>query len=370
MSCSCTGADQPLPRKHKIFWHRSYSCVWNFASEGFADISTVGRRSKWRRCRSRWLKQNDWPRPSLTLEPMQSKQTRAYDPSQLPTAKRLRANVGNLWTTNRLTASEAQSLIDDAHDSGLSGFARLSSGGKSTAGGNVNRRLRTNFLKGSLWPKKYWAQIRCWNPKQNKEVKAWIALGLPHEYVAQIVRYGDLGRLLRQDGLDKKGRTHMDKCGAELVPLGLWADGVPCQWDRDQALELITLNFPGLPKTVEEHRLRMPVMAIMKCNMSNNTWDDVFEIIAWSFRVMAAGTWPDKRHDGKDWLKIKYKGDHWRQKRSGKDLGYRAALCQMRADWACWKMTFKFPMWNEKEGCCWRCNIKPAEVGGSEAQYL
>ena len=140
---------------------------------------------------------NDWPRPSLTLEPMQSKQKRAYDPSQLPTAKRLRANVANLWTTNRLTASEAQSLIDDAHDSGLSGFARLSSRGKSTAGGNVTRRLRTNFLKGSLWPKKYWAQIRCWNFKQNKEVKAWIALGLPHEYVAQIVRYGDLGRLSR-----------------------------------------------------------------------------------------------------------------------------------------------------------------------------
>ena len=234
------------------------------------------------------------------------------------------------------------------------------------AGGNVNKRLRTSFLRGSVRPQKYWAKIRVWNFKQNKEEKQWIALGLPHEYVAQIVRYGDLNRLLRQDGLDKKGKTHMEKCGADLVPLGLWADGVPCQWDRDQSLELITLNFPGLPKTVDEHKLRMPIMAIMKCNMSSNTWDDVFEIIAWSFRVMATGTWPEKRHDGEDMLK----SDHWRKQKSGKDMGYRAALCQMRADWACWKMTFKFPMWNEKEGCCWRCNIKPAEVGGSEAQYL
>ena len=31
-----------------------------------------------------------------------------------------------------------------------------------------------------------------------------------------------------------------------ILALGLWMDGVPCNWDRTDSLEVFSLNFPGI----------------------------------------------------------------------------------------------------------------------------
>eukprot|EP00959_Pyramimonas_sp_CCMP1952_P144268 3020267-Pyramimonas_sp.AAC.1 len=60
-----------------------------------------------------------------------------------------------------------------------------------------------------------------------------------------------------------------------MIPAGLWADGAPCWWGRDQSVEIACLNFPGLPKTMEARRLRMPIAGLMKASMSTSTWHDM-----------------------------------------------------------------------------------------------
>ena len=294
---------------------------------------------------------------------VQSKRGRLHDDKDLPADKRFRENVKELLVTNALSAPQFQRLVDNANAGGIRGVADLDSHGRANKGGwNLNARLRTKFLKGSLWPKQYLAKIRCWCPKKKVEHLQWMAFGLPHEYIAQLVKYGDLDKICDTDGLDAISKRHLAKCmasvGAEMVPLGLWADGVPCQWDRDQTIEILTLNLPGLSRTGEHRKIRLPVAVIMKTNMSQNTWDDIFSIVLWSFRHMATGVYPSSRNDGSPWLA----SERQRSLCGGKQLGYQACLVQMRADWACWKQTWKFPMWNEKAGCCWRCGIKPDEA--------
>ena len=303
---------------------------------------------------------------------MLGKRKRHYDTADLPPDRRLRANVGTLLTTNALTYNQAQSLLDDAHAGGHRGVADVTShrgaGEKGASkwanvGGNVSRRLRRRFLRGSLWPRAYFAEVRCWNKRHSREQKEWVAFGLPHEYVAQLVTYGSLEKLEDTSGLDKVGKGHVQHCLSamqvdSMVPAGLWADGVPCQWDRDQSVELVCLNLPGLPKTVEAHKLRMPITGLMKSSMSSNSWHDIFEVIAWSFRLMAAGEYPAARHDGTAWLK----SDCHRAKKAGSHLGFRSALVQVRADWGFWKQVFGFPQYNEKAGCCWRCHVTPQQA--------
>ena len=302
---------------------------------------------------------------------MLGKRKRHYDTADLPPDRRFRANVSNLLSTNALTYTQAQSLIDDAHAGGHRGVRGLTSDrgaeeGASkwaTVGGNVSRRLRRRLVRGSLWPRPYFAEVRCWNKRRSREQKEWVAFGLPHEYYAQLVKYGSLGKLESTGGLDKVGKEHVQRCLSamqvdSMIPAGLWADGVPCQWDRDQTVELVCLNLPGLPTTMEEHKLRLPITGLMKASMSTNTWHDIFEVIAWSFRLMATGAYPAARHDGKAWLK----SDFHRAKQASADLGYRSALVQMRADWGCWKNVFGFPQYNEKAGCCWRCHVTPQQA--------
>ena len=108
---------------------------------------------------------------------MLGKRKRHYDTADIPPDRRLRANVSTLLSTNALTYTQAQSLFDDAHAGGCRGVTDLTSDrgagekppcekGKKGArtwanvGGNVSRRLRRRLLRGSLWPRAYFAEVR------------------------------------------------------------------------------------------------------------------------------------------------------------------------------------------------------------------
>ena len=186
-------------------------------------------------------------------------------------------------------------------------------------------------------------------------------MALPHEYVSQLARYGHLPTLQSKGGLDEVGLRHATTAeaalGESIVTLGLWVDGVPCQWDRNVSVEVCTLNIPGLPKGSPYKQMRLPLVGLLKHQMTSNTWHDLFKVIQWSFAHMASGAFPSSRHDGSQW-----RGSDRRRARRQGALGYRAVLVQMRADWACWKHVFRMPGWNDRQGCCWRCNTRPDEA--------
>jgi len=104
--------------------------------------------------------------------------------------------------------------------------------------------------------------------------------------------------------------------------------------------------------------LRLPLTGLSKKNVSENTFDDILAVVTWSLEQLGNGYWPDRRHDGRPWLST----DAKRKKHATQQLGCRGALVEVRGDWKFFKEVFYLPAWNEKAGCCWRCNCTPQQI--------
>ena len=100
------------------------------------------------------------------------------------------------------------------------------------------------------------------------------------------------------------------------------------------------------------------------------TQDDLFEIFAWSFAALAAGKFPESRHDGQEWGP----SDKKRQKQAGSDV-IHGALLELKGDWKQMSFCFSVPGWSSKatKPICWRCDATKASLqteSGMEATWL
>ena len=290
---------------------------------------------------------------------MLSKTKRPYDPEALPPDKRLRANVQDLFANSLLSGKRLQELINDAAGAGASSMGCLSRKDDK----NATRHLRPKFLKRNQRPDVYWARIRVKDKKTQAEDTQLCACLLPHELLEVLHRLGDRRVLHATDGLDPKSQEHLSNMqahhGEPLVALGLWGDGVPCNWDRTESVEVFSLNLPGQAGTYST--LRLPLTGLSRKQISEHTFYDIIDVLSWSLRHCYAGTLPRCRHDGAAF----WKSDQKRKKlyeNKDYELGVRGTLVEVRGDWKMYKEIFKFPAWNQKVGCCWRCKATPAEV--------
>lgn len=275
--------------------------------------------------------------------------------------KRLKLNLEDLYLGGMVSGQRAQTLFEDAahHDAKFKKLAAAGDQGKQ--GGNVNRDLRRKLSKSKHWPKTYIALIRVWSPRQKRMIKTKCPFLLPHELLYSLLRFNDVQTLCATDRLAETVLQHVNKVKAALgtsavVPLGLWGDGVPCNWDRTESLELLALSLPGLAG--KGSQFRMPLVGMSKKFMlKQQTWDDIFKVLAYSFEALAAGNFPTKRHDGSN-----FQHEAWRKNMAGKGIGARGCLAEVRADWQLLQHTFRFPAWNQKLGCCWKCAVTPASL--------
>ena len=81
-------------------------------------------------------------------------------------------------------------------------------------------------MRCSLWPAKYWAQVRCQKKGQDGEKPAWMAFGLPHEIMEALVKHGDLNTILQTSSMDPVSLEHLEEAakdlpGCDLAGLGL-----------------------------------------------------------------------------------------------------------------------------------------------------
>jgi len=166
-------------------------------------------------------------------------------------------------------------------------------------------------------------------------------------------------KMLDVAGMSKTCREHLQSMKRQFnvdvaCAMGLWIDGAPCNWDRSQSIEVFSLNFPGF--SGPNSQVRVPVCALMKKYVaSQRTCDEILAVLAWSFTQASFGQFPTRRHDGSPF----WKHEKLRQKRSGQSLGCSGFLSELRGDWAMLKDIFAFPGWNEKSGCCFKCNTTP-----------
>jgi len=285
---------------------------------------------------------------------MLSKNKRPDDPESLAPSLRLRTNLGNLLSRNELSGTRVGELVNDFNRVAPYELGQY----KGPLGNNTARRLRGRFLKKSTWMPDYVAPIRTWNPKTSKIVQERVPMQLLHEVVAVLLEQGFREKLLEKADMDPLTLQHLQHCeqeaGCELLGLGLWGDGAPTQWDRNESIDVISVSFPGLR---DYKNLRIPLIVLPHSRMCSDTWTDVFEIIKWSLVTLATGQWPTCRHDSSEWLA----SDKCR--RTARPF-VRGALVEVRQDWKFASEVFGFPAYNTAEGCCWACKCTPPEVWG------
>ena len=286
-----------------------------------------------------------------------------------PAEERLRNNISDLYLSNDISACRALTLFQDAVDAKAVGCRKLSRVAKNRAGilnkKNIARGLLTHMLRGKGWPELYWTQIPLYCNKTQEPVTCDMPFLLPHEVVAALLSKTPATVLACEDRLDNSIKEHLAKARIEVVGLGtdlcavvgLWWDGVPMNWDRNQSLECICMSLPGLPG--DYRNLRIPLACVPKRNcIRARTLDSMNAVLTDSFKCLARGTRMRSRFDGLAWRKT----DRIRRKRAGNPIGIKGLLAEGRGDWMMLKTTFGFPQWNETSGCCIKCNATPANI--------
>jgi hypothetical protein len=293
---------------------------------------------------------------------MFSKRQLPDDLDKVAPAKRLRENIADLYLSNEISAARAKSLYSDgilAEAQNLGGFKKITKSSEK----NIHRDLLRKLMKGSKWPSVYVAKVRAFDPKTQKKTRMRLPFFLPHEILATIADHQcDTSKLYVTTSMSSSAEKHIASSCLELqldkaVGVGLWCDGVPCNWDRTESLEIVTINLPGLEGS--DSLLRIPITAMNKKFMVKfETYDDILEIVAWSFQQLLLGTHSSQRHDNTAFNKT----DSKRAKMKGKPLNVTGVLCEVRGDWKMFKDIFRFPGWNELAGCCWRCRACPRHI--------
>ena len=248
---------------------------------------------------------------------MHSKKKLPYDPGTLPPDKRFRANLSDLFLSGDLAAQRAHSLFAAANAAGTHHVTDLA--GNKRPDGNSARDLLRRLRKSSHWPPLYWADIPVWLDKKQKEEIVQIPFLLPHEVVHAMFQWTDIGNFsdLAHLPTDERALLETGKIllgrDVPLLPLGLWMDGVPCNWDRSHSLNVLTISFPS---ACGPHRsVRIPLFGIKQHFCSKHkTFDAVFEVICWSLRMLFLGAMPSCRHDGQPFATSDAGRKNWAEK--------------------------------------------------------
>lgn len=284
----------------------------------------------------------------------------------VPAAKRLRANLADLYLSNQLAGERIQNLASDAHDSGANNMDLRTAGSYGRLRKNITRDLKRKLMRGNKWQPNYYAKIRIWDKQSQSVQKKWVAVALPHEILHSLVFFNEESVFLNTTGMCHRTKQNFlglkAELGGELCGLGLWGDGIPVNWDRSESIDTWSLNIPGLPGP--QGSARFPLAALNHKHVAKKvTNDDLLEIFAWSFRCLLEGKMPSSRHDKSRWLSH----DKWRQKLQNKCIGggsagFRAALTEVRGDWKHYADVFRLPAHNTKASCCWLCSCTPKNI--------
>ena len=306
----------------------------------------------------------NWGRPPGLLS-MAPKHARCEAAAEDP-AKRFRADVGNLFLDNILSGHVAQQVAASASAAGARGvgeFARAGASGKHP--GNCARDCLSRLTKGhkKLWAPLYYADIPVLNIRTSKEELKQIPFMLPHAVLKTWLQR-DPGMLPWLGPAEPDMITHCRQMVTEwaadprelIVPVGLHGDGVPFDARRSKSIEIFSWNLCGLPWP--EGGLRVPLTAVPKhFVIKERTFEAILSVFCWSMRMLAIGSCPTARHDGRGWKP----GDSLASF-SGQPIGRRACLFEVRGDWSWFKSTLRLPGWKDGGGCCWLCRTTPATL--------
>ena len=276
-------------------------------------------------------------------------------------AEEWRQELADGFVSGCVSGLRLQRMAAKASRAGAEGGDGIAKAGKSgKLPQNVFRDVNRCLKKSSLWPKYYWAKIPVWDTKQEALVWKDHCFFLPHEWLAKLRKMSNLGGLVADPTRHTDIYRHVSKVAAGLgsppedyIALGLHCDGVPfgSQVFYSDSLEVFSINFP-----CGEKNMRIPFTSVQKNHLvKHETFNAILEVLAWSLKHLALGTFPSQRHDGTEFGP----GEKHRQSVGQHCEPAQALLVEIRADWMALKQVFQFPQQNEKAGICWMCYATP-----------
>ena len=270
-------------------------------------------------------------------------------------ADEFKNHVANLYLRNKMSAEQTALLVRKAKKAGASGVdAMVKATGKSIDLKNAQRGLMRCLLKDSKAPEPYWAEIPC-SMEAGSKVKKMVMLPflLMHEMLAAFVPKMNVAEISEFEdfGMEAKRRQFCADNGIPMemmIPIGLHGDGVPHQ--KHRTVEVFSWNICSQPMWERYLFTCLEKIFLCGCGCSGRcSIDAIFEIFVWSLRMALIGMWPSCRHDRTEWSA----SDKSRKRKTG-NLGFYAALFQVRGDWAWYKQVFSFKGW-AATSICWRC---------------
>ena len=272
-------------------------------------------------------------------------------------AAKYRKVMKEVLLANKISGLDCQRIAlasTNAGSSGIEDFAKAGSKGKHVQ--NIHRDLISTIMKESDWPEYYWADVPLFDPKVQRTVIVRMPFLLPHE-VAQALHnnnkltHAKTTKATCPKGVWKHLREAANVLGSSIGDLhafGIHGDGTPC--GAKESVEQLSWSLPCWEG--EGFAPRFLIFSVLKeFVVKTETWNAVFEVIAWSFKCLFAKCWPEKRHDGTAFCST----DVNRSKLSG-PMSVQGVLCQARGDWKFFKEVFNFPAWNNKSSMCWMCS--------------
>lgn len=129
-----------------------------------------------------------------------------------------------------------------------------------------------------------------------------------------------------------------------VLPLALYCDGVPYT-NLDGFLGFWIYNLVSWKR-----HLVAVVRKSQLCDCGCRRWcslHPVFELLSWSLGALAAGIFPEARHDGRPWMPGV---DDVRAGRGG-SAAPRGAVVLLKGDWSEFCLTFGFTNWSSNRPC-------------------
>ena len=240
--------------------------------------------------------------------------------------------------------------------------ARLRGKGKVNADTrHVSRGVMRTMARSARLPPIYLAKCPMWDSSSNSKVLKDLAFLPIHETLDNMVSDGDAESWCSIDGSQEGFRADLEDWGARLgmdvatnlfACIGLWGDSAP--FGKRQSLFLILFTVLSGAFRDRYWIVALTKSAVCKCGCFGRcTFDLAFQVIAWSFRALAAGQYPAQDHEGTPFPAASHRG-----KLAGKPLKLRAACLAKYGDWQWFKQVLNRQGWRG-EGrdlqICWIC---------------
>ena len=180
---------------------------------------------------------------------MFNKRGREYRHQQQPRSRVLRSNLADLFLSSHVSATRTKELFEDADEAGAAHVADLGKPLRHIRR-NARRFLSRRLMKGSQWPPTYVMNVTVWDKVQQREVQKPMPILLPHELVSVLAKHNDMDKLTDAAAMAEESLQHLTSMKTKYglstaVGCGIWIDGVPCNWDRTESLEIVSFSLPG-----------------------------------------------------------------------------------------------------------------------------